>query len=203
MAIRKFQEIQQLALESPNVNMFEKELAIIKNETKKAKLRNVLRRACYKNIAGAASSTGKYHPKFAQGDWGLSRHTKAVVKFVDTICDAFPELDQDTLVAAAIAHDAFKYASDNDKYTSRDHAGDAARELEKEGLKDEARLVRSHMGRFDHERNNAIPAPNEFDEKMLHLADYLASKKFLSIRFDSQNNLLSESLFKAIFEKSN
>ena len=29
----------------------------------------------------AASSTGKYHPKYALNDGGLMRHTKAVVRF--------------------------------------------------------------------------------------------------------------------------
>jgi hypothetical protein len=184
-----------LALESPTVKTYFKELNLIQNTTKREKLMNLLRRTAYKNISGAASSTGKYHPKFANGEFGLSRHTKAVVKFVTVICDAFPELNQDTMVIAAIAHDAFKYASDEEEYTAHDHAAVAANELEKAGFTDEARLVKSHMGRWPSDRSHGkVPKPEQFDEKMLHLADYIASKKFIDIKFNSENDLLEESL---------
>jgi hypothetical protein len=169
---------ETLALESPNVRSYFKELDLIQDRSKRTKLMNLLRTSSYKNVAGAASSTGKYHPAFSNGDFGLTRHTKAVVKFVLVICDAFPDLDQDTMVIAAIAHDAFKYASDNDKYTSKDHAAEAANKLEEIGFIEEARLVRSHMGRWDSERSKGVkPKPEKFDERMLHLADYIASKK--------------------------
>jgi 23S rRNA maturation-related 3'-5' exoribonuclease YhaM len=194
--IKLFEQIyrEALALESPNVKAYDKELSFIKDTTKKSKLMGLLRQSAYKNVAGAASSTGKYHPKFANGDFGLSRHTKAVVAFVRVICDAFPELNEDTLVTAAIAHDMIKYTTDEDKYTAKNHADDSANKLDSVGLKDEARLVRSHMGRWDAERDKtgAIKKPEQFDEKMLHLADYIASKKFITIDFDDDNNIIED-----------
>ena len=177
-------------LESPIVKAYEKELSLIKSPSKRSKLQDLLRTAAYKNIQGQASSTGKYHPKFANTDFGLSKHTKAVVRFVRVICAAFPELDEDTMIIAAIAHDMFKYATDDDKYTSKYHAKDAGMALHQAGLKDEARLVYAHMGNFDKD----AAKPEEFDEKCLHLADFLASQKFIDIKFVSDHNLLEEKL---------
>jgi putative nucleotidyltransferase with HDIG domain len=196
--MKSFEQIYQqslkevLALESPNVVSYFKELDLIKNKTKKEKLMSILRTSAYKNISGATSSTGKYHPKFANTSFGLSKHTKAVVKFMLTICDAFEELDRDTMIIAAIAHDAFKYLNDDSDYTSKHHAKEAADKLRSVGLNDEARLVASHMGRWSASKDE--PPPQKFDEKMLHLADFIASKKFISINFDENNNLLEESM---------
>lgn len=197
-----------LALESPNVKSYIKELDLIQSKEKRRKLENILRTSAYKNISGETSSTGKYHPSFSQGEFGLSRHTKAVVKLVMVICDAFPELDQDTLVIAAIAHDAFKYKSDNDQYTSKYHALDAAEILQQNGLHEEARLVSKHMGRWDvaRDKSGRTKNPEKFDEKMLHLADYIASKKFIHINFDKNNDILEEQLVKEfirIYENRN
>jgi len=194
--MKTFQRIYEeaLMLESPNVKIYMKELDLIQSKEKRAKLENVLRTAAYKNIAGQASSTGKYHPEYSQGDFGLSRHTKAVVKFVMTICDAFPQLNQDSLVIAAIAHDAYKYATDESEYTSKHHAKDIADKLDEVGLSEEARLCASHMGRWDAARDKSgnTPTPQEFDEQMLHLADYLASRKYIHLKFDRDNNLLEK-----------
>ena len=37
-----------------------------------------------------ASSTGKYHPAFSQGEGGLVRHTKAVVAFANELLRMSP-----------------------------------------------------------------------------------------------------------------
>jgi putative nucleotidyltransferase with HDIG domain len=183
MLKRIFEET--LMLESPNVTTYAKELDLIKDPNKKRILINLLRPAAYKNVSASASSTNKYHPEFAHGEFGLSRHTKAVVGFAYAIADAL-QLDTDVMVTAAIAHDMYKYTKDTDKYTARNHAKDAADALENAGLKDEARLVRSHMGRWDADRDKSgkTPRPKQLDEICLHIADYLASRKYVSIDFD-------------------
>jgi hypothetical protein len=90
------------------------------------------------------------------------------------------------MVIAALMHDIVKYANDTDKYTSKTHALDAAAMLKSAGLNDEARLVASHMGRWD---KNA-PHPQKEDEKMLHLADFLASRQWITIDFDDDENII-------------
>ena len=173
-----------LALESPNNVTYSQQLALIKNPDKKRIVANMLRQADSRNTEEAASSTGKYHPIFAQGKKGLSRHTKAVVSFIADFCEAMPELDYDTMVIAALLHDIMKYKN-NEKFTSKTHAEDAAKWLEQNGLKEEARLVKSHMGKFDQKN-----VPQKFDEKMLHLADYIASRTYISVDFDENDNII-------------
>jgi len=172
-----------LALESPVNVTFSHQLKLIKDPTKRSKIENMLRQVHTDNINKPASSSGKYHPQFAHDEKGLSRHTKAVVSFAADICEAFPVLDYDTMIIAALMHDIMKYTGG--AHTSKSHAKDASEWLAKEGLKDEARLTLKHMGRWD-----GANEPKEFDERMLHLADYLASRQWISVDFDENDNII-------------
>jgi 23S rRNA maturation-related 3'-5' exoribonuclease YhaM len=175
-------------LESPVNIRFKQQLSLISDASKRSKVEELLRQTSVRNIKEPASSTGKYHPEWAHGDYGLSRHVKAVVAFVSDICEAFPDLNRDSMIIAALMHDIVKYVGEG-KYTVKDHAAQAGDMLEKVGLTDEARMVRSHMGRWDAERGKA-PAPTKFDERMLHLADYFASRQYITIDFDEDDNIV-------------
>jgi putative nucleotidyltransferase with HDIG domain len=179
-----FEEI--LALESPVNVKFKKQLELIGNSEKRSKVENILRTISTRNIKEPASSTGKYHPKFAHEEYGLSKHVKAVVAFASDICESFPELNKDSLIIAALMHDIIKYKGEN-AHTSKTHAKDAYELLKENGLEDEARLVYSHMGRW----SKSDPHPEKFDEKMFHLADYLASRTYISIDFDEDDNIIT------------
>ena len=195
----KSEYLNEELLESPNVKIYNNELNLIKSQEKRDKLKQLLAQSAYKNIDGPTSSTGKYHPAWANVTKGLSRHTKVVVRLVRVICNAFEELNSDVMIAAAIAHDALKYKSDNDKYTSKEHAKDAATKLREFGLMEEAELVQEHMGKFEGNKMD------NFAKKMLHLADYIASQQFIDIKFDSNNNLIENNLlsFEDIFRRIN
>lgn len=177
---------EQLMLESPINVIYKEQLSLIKDQDKRQRVENVLRQADVRNISEPASSTGKFHPQFASGKYGLSRHTKAVVAFIADFCKVIPELNQDVMVIAALLHDIVKYKSDG-KYTSKTHAIDAAALLEKNGLSEEASLVKTHMGNF--EKDSSLH-PKTFNEKMLHLADYLASRTYIDIDFDDDDNII-------------
>ena len=58
-----------------------------------------------------ASSTGKYHPNFAQGEGGLVRHTKAAMCVAEELLrlEEFMYANRDIVYAAIIIHDCFKY----------------------------------------------------------------------------------------------
>lgn len=88
-----------------------------------------------------ASSTGKYHPAFAQGDGGLARHTLAMCKIWEILWRGFPsewECDGkggkvyfDCGIVACIFHDALKYGKEETfpngfQYTTKGHEADAA-----------------------------------------------------------------------------
>lgn len=185
MSLKKlFEEV--LALESPVNIEFKEQLSLIQDPDKKRVVENVLRTVSMENVEGAASSSGKYHPQFAQGKKGLSRHTKAVISFAADICEAFPELNKDTMIIAALMHDMCKY-KEGAKHTNKEHAQTISNLLKKEGLDDESRMTLTHMGRWDKD----VGAPSKFDEKMLHLADYLASRTWIDIDFDENDNIVT------------
>ena len=154
--------------------------------------------------AVGASSTGKYHPQYTLGPLGLMKHQIAVTRFVNF----FFELDQyknkydsrkrDLMRLAALTHDARKSGSQEDyessKYTKFNHPLLMAKEymlyvdkgyLSKEELKFVAQLISKHMGQWceDKRSNIKLPIPNDEASELLHLADYLASRKCLEMSF--------------------
>lgn len=151
-----------------------------------------------------ASSTGKYHPAYSLGDGGLMRHQMAVVRFLNF----FFELEQynskltsremDLMRVAGLVHDGMKSGSQeqfsNSKYTKFDHPILMANKiLEFEGsLPSEeldlmANAIAKHMGQWNTDKKSSavLPKPNEKFSRMLHVADYLASRKCLTMEFDN------------------
>ena len=150
-----------------------------------------------------ASSTGKYHPKYALGDLGLARHTCAVVRFlnhifsIDCYKNDFTSRERDLIRVAGMMHDSRKSGDDMDfarnKYTKFDHpvlAADIVRA--QRGLLPEAEIelvantIESHMGQWnkDWRSGKVLPLPKTKYQKILHLADYLASRKDIEVLFE-------------------
>ena len=152
-----------------------------------------------------ASSTGKYHPAYSLGEGGLMRHQMAVVRFLNF----FFELEQynskltsremDLMRLAGLVHDGRKSGSQEDyeksKYTKFDHPmqmADVIRSYNEQYLNDEeiemiAQMIRKHMGQWnvDKKSSTELPKPNNKYARMIHLADYLASRKVLTMDFDN------------------
>lgn len=182
---------------------FEEELQMIKNEEVRNCVIEVLKRVNDQFYHAAASSTGKYHPAYALGDGGLYRHTRAAVKIANDILNLewfnkeFTDDDKDVMIAAIILHDTCKSGKDWDsQYTMHTHpiqAGDLVedtlRDTEYRGIGEEiARLIRSHMGQWNepgrwnkYNDRTVLPKPEELDEFVVHLCDYLASRKYLEV----------------------
>jgi hypothetical protein len=149
-----------------------------------------------------ASSTGKYHPSFAQGKGGLARHTKALVRTGVAMTGAsliFPMTSDeiDMFISAGIMHDG-KKSDDavNAKFTVHEHPilmGDAILNdfmmmslVDRETAQRIVGAIKSHMGQWNTNRysNIVLPTPQGRLEMFLHLADYLASRKCLELNFD-------------------
>lgn len=151
-----------------------------------------------------ASSTGKYHPAYSLGEGGLMRHQMAVVRFLNF----FFELEQynskltsremDLMRLAGLVHDGRKSGSQEDyersKYTKFDHPiqmADAIRAHDGQYLNHEeiemiAQMISAHMGQWctDKKSSVTLPKPSDKYAEMIHLADYLASRKALTMDFD-------------------
>lgn len=150
-----------------------------------------------------ASSTGKYHPQYALGELGLARHTCALVRFlnhilnVDCFGDKFTSREKDLMRVAGMMHDTRKSGDDADyaknKYTKFDHPILAANEIRSligfispEELEIVATTIESHMGQWNTDKRSSVvlPLPTNKYQKMVHLADYLASRKDIEVLFD-------------------
>lgn len=145
-----------------------------------------------------ASSTGKYHPKFAAGEGGLIRHIKVVVRNVIEMIRATPavEGEKDELIAAAILHDMWKYPEGRDhEFTAFDHPALGAKWCYDHGFETIGRLIGAHQGIWITSRQ--MPGfeneqPRKFDEWLLHWADLLASRTYIRCDFDAVGDLVLE-----------
>ena len=158
-----------------------------------------------------ASSTGKYHPDYALGDGGLVRHTIALVKIlnylfeVESIANQFTSRERDLLRVAGLAHDMYKSGTqeeyENSKWTRFDHPLIAARNIQKiDGLSKDEKIfigyaIASHMGAWNKDKRNPdiiLPKPENKYQIILHLADYLASRKGIDIKFEDTETIKPE-----------
>lgn len=152
-----------------------------------------------------ASSTGKYHPAYSLGEAGLMRHQIAVVRFLNF----FLELEQygskltsrerDLIRLSGFVHDGRKSGSQEDyeksKYTRFNHPvlmADVIRSFDGKYLNHEeielvADTISKHMGQWniDNKTNMELPKPNNKFARMVHVADYLASRKCLTMDFEN------------------
>ena len=175
-----------------NSSIFDPELQLITDVELRVRVIKVLEGADDRHETEPASSTGKYHPDFAHGEGGLVRHTKAVVFMVNELCRARADLDQNCLIAAAILHDMHKY-KEVGKYTCHEHPFLMAGDASEAGLP--AAIVfaiESHMGRWNTSPRSSVvlPVPSDDFQWLLHYADYLASRTWLKLTFDGDNNIV-------------
>lgn len=150
-----------------------------------------------------ASSTGKYHPAYSLGEGGLMRHQIAVVRFLNFFFELeqynskFTSREMDLMRIAGLVHDGMKSGSQEQfsksKYTKFEHPILMATKVrETTGYIPEnemglvADTISKHMGQWNTDKKSSItlPKPSDKFSRMLHLADYLASRKSLTMDFD-------------------
>ena len=152
-----------------------------------------------------ASSTGKYHPAYSLGEGGLMRHQIAVVRFLNFFFELeqyntkFTDREMDLMRVAGLMHDGRKSGEQADyeksKFTKFDHPIQMVnivrsydgKYLNHDEIEFIANCISSHMGSWntDKKSNVVLPKPTNIYQEMIHLADYLASRKDLTMAFDA------------------
>ena len=186
--------------------VFKIELNYIKNEEYRKSAEVLLELAPDYFYEVPAASTGKYHPEFAQGDRGLIRHTKVALKIAKDILELeytnniFTDNEKDLMLIAIMFHDCQKLGNPKEKYTRFDHPllicdlimdNEEVLELEVEEIEFICDCIKTHMGVWTKDYNGVevLEVPKTKYQNFVHMCDYLASKKFLNIPFDKDNNI--------------
>lgn len=181
--------------------VFAEELGLIKDDHIRDATKKVVCELPDYFFTTAASSTGKYHPKYALGDGGLVRHTKAAVKICSDLLsldfnqNKFSPEERDLIIAALILHDGMKHGLNGGQYTVADHPvvmADYIREnhsadFNEIQLRIITDIISSHMGQWntDYKTGEEImPKPTTELQYFVHMCDYLASRKYLVVEFE-------------------
>ena len=171
---------------------FEREIKLIKNEDYQKFIKHYLEEYVpdYFWEIGASSS-GKFHPQFSQGQGGLVRHTKAVVMFAEELLRMssymyMSEEHKDYIIMACIVHDTCKYGEIYfDKELYKDHAVNASVMVNNawydyfgvDASEFFLSAIRCHMGQWSERENR----PFTNIDRCVHMADYMASRSFIDI----------------------
>lgn len=190
------------------VEIFSVEINYIKNADLKESLKLIVDKLPDYFFHEAASSTGKYHPKYALGDGGLLRHSKAATKIGlellnnPLIGSKYSPREKDMLLLSLLVHDGLKRGLTEEKYTRVDHPILMANfildnyqtfKLNLEDAKFISDVIKTHMGPYntDFNGNVVLETPKNKYQSFVHMCDYLASRKCLEVPFDENNNIIA------------
>ena len=187
--------------------MFLDELEYIKDEKLQDSLLKIIESLPEYWFHVAASSTGKYHPKYALGEGGLLRHSKVAMRIGYELLNnpiiggKYTEREKDLMLIALLVHDGLKLGEKEERYTRFDHPilmanfiinNQKKYNLEEEDAKFIADVIKTHMGPWtkDYSGNEVLERPKTKYQNFVHMCDFLAAKKFLQVSFDEDNNII-------------
>lgn len=190
------------------IEIFSVEINYIKNADLKESLKLIVDQLPDYFFYEAASSTGKYHPKYALIDGGLLRHSKAATKIGlellnnPLIGSKYSPREKDMLLLSLLVHDGLKRGLTEEKYTRVDHPILMANfildnyqtfKLNLEDAKFISDVIKTHMGPYntDFNGNVVLETPKNKYQSFVHMCDYLASRKCLEVPFDENNNIIA------------
>jgi hypothetical protein len=181
------------------VNAFATELEYIKTPEIRVIADKILENVPEYFYSIAASSTGKYHPSYALGEGGLYRHVRAAIKIARHMfavqSTPWSQVEQDLIIVSLMFHDGWKQGEDPAGNTIHEHPLVAADKILTILNPDDGynmdyvfsicNNIASHMGQWttSNYSKTSLPKPDTDMEKLVHLIDYLASRKDIEILF--------------------
>ena len=187
------------------IEVFKKEISYVKDTNRRKDLKILIGLLPDYFFEIPASSTGKYHPSFALGEGGLVRHTKVAVRIAKELLDnntvgmKFTEQDKDLIIMALTLHDGLKSGLQHSKYTKFDHPLLISKlimenkdklSLDIDDIRKMCSMIESHMGEWTYdsfEKKEVLPKPRTAEQRFVHMCDFLASRKFLDVKFKNNN----------------
>lgn len=184
------------------VDCFKTEIGYIKNSEYVEDFKKLIELLPDYFFKVAASSTGKYHPAFSLGEGGLLRHTKVAVRIAyellsdPCIGDKYTAREKDLFLIALTMHDGVKHGIPEETYTRADHPLLASKlikehsnelKMNSDDVSFLCSVIETHMGPWNthpYTKEEILPKPKDKYQNFVHMCDYLASRKFLDIKFD-------------------
>lgn len=175
---------------------FINEVNEIKDETLRAVALKMVEDAPKYFWTVAASSSGKYHPTISLGEGGLVRHSIMTCTIAKDLLNAeifipMNDINHDLVIITALFHDIIKRGdNDNTERTVFEHPLLSA-EFVRTHLKDAdvknttisiiCDAIEHHMGKWTtcSYSTTVLTAPQTDFEKLIHTADYMASRKYI------------------------
>ena len=180
------------------IKYFEKEISYIKDKNNKEDIKYLISLLPDYFFKIPASSTGKYHPKFASTEHGLVKHTKVAVRIaydLFMINDTFTDEEKDLIIMSLIMHDGLKKGLEEEEYTCFDHpllvsklimehAGELKMKID--NVRKICMMIESHMGKWNTNKYSKVvlPVPKDKYQRFVHMCDYLASRNYLNVKFE-------------------
>lgn len=164
-----------------------------------------------------ASSTGKHHPSFDNGEGGLVRHLKMCVCVAEELMglEAYEGVEKDSVIAACLLHDMYKNGYTDSGRTVYTHADICYHEFSRfaeqwvekskkyhskktiqklEGfVRYTADGIRWHMGQWGCEPRSTLYGRTG----VVQLADYISSRKFFDKYRQSTDEQIAGKLVEA------
>ena len=183
------------------IEVFKKEINYEKDASRRKDLKTLISLLPDYFFEIPASSTGKYHPSFALGEGGLVRHTKVAVRIAyellqnNTVGMKFTDKDKDLIIMALTLHDGLKSGTEHSKYTKFDHPLLVSKmimentdklSLDIDDIRKMCSMIESHMGEWtydSYQKKEVLPKPKTAEQRFVHMCDFLASRKFLDVKF--------------------
>ena len=179
------------------IKYFETEINYLKDNNNKEDLKYLINLLPDYFFEIPASSTGKYHPKFASTKNGLVKHTKVAVRIAYDLFETvnFSDEDKDLIIMALTLHDGLKKGCPEEKYTRFDHPLLVSKmilsnadklKMDSFNVRKMCSLIESHMGKWNTSSYSKVelPLPRNELEKYVHRCDYLASRNYLNVKFN-------------------
>lgn len=144
----------------------------------------------------AASSSGKFHPTISLGEGGLARHSIMTCVIAKDLLNAeifipYSDDNKDLVIVASLFHDIIKRGdSDNTEHTVFEHPI-LSSEFVKKHLIDAGidmvlveticTAIACHMGKWNTNKYSSVTLKKPLTpfEKLIHTADYMASRKYM------------------------
>ena len=187
------------------LDILKKEINYVKDSSRRGDLKTLIELLPEYFFEVPASSTGKYHPAFSLGDGGLVRHTKVAVRIAvellnnNSVGMKFNEKGRDLIIMALILHDGVKSGMEKSKYTKADHPLLVSKlimenkdklSIDIDDIRKMCSMIESHMGEWNtdpYTKEEILPIPRTAEQRFVHMCDYLASRKFLDVKFNEND----------------